>query len=294
MKTPSLSRPEREAFFVSGAGMHSGKPVQVRGSALEPGSGMWLSTPHRRIEIAPNGLCAAMRCSRMEGIGPLEHFAAGFALAGIFDWMLEVSAADLPLLDGSASFCKPARQRSIAWLDVPAGWRGEIRSKRGGLLLAEAADDFLVASVVEVGATRQRWQGSERDLADCLNARTFVDVDAFASARAAGLLRGCEIGQGILFGPARTAAGEGLTRSMGLPPDAPVLVGAPLRMPSEAAAHKTLDLVGDLALWLRGLPRLRIEMTDVGHREFHELGRALLDVLPCSGRAGGARFSRHV
>jgi len=274
--------------------MHSGEPVQVRGRALELGAGMWLKTSQGRIEVDASGLCGAQRCSRMDGIGPLEHFAASFALSGIFDWELKVSAADLPLMDGAAGFCKDIRPRSIVWLDVPVGWRREIRNERGGRLLAQTADTFQVDSCVEINGTRHRWCGAEGGLLDCLNARTFADVDAFAAAQEAGLLLGCGVGQGILFGPARSLAGENLVRAHDLRLEGNVLAGAPLRMPSEAAAHKALDLVGDLSLWLRGLPRLRIEMTGVGHREFHELGRALLEELPCSGRVLGARFSRHV
>lgn len=274
--------------------MHSGMPVQVRGFELEPGCGMWLKTPQGRVEIEARGLCSAKRCSRMKDIGPLEHFAAGFALSGIFDWELDVSAADLPLMDGSASFCKDIRQRCMAWLDVPVGWRRDIRNERGGRLLAQAADAFQVEAWVEGNGARQQWHGAEGNLLDCLDARTFADVDEFAAARDAGWLRGGGVGQGILFGPARSLAGENLVRAHGLRLEGTVLAGAPLRMPSEAAAHKVLDLVGDLSLWLRGLPRLRIEMAGVGHREFHELGRALLEELPCSGRVLGARFSRHV
>jgi len=235
-----------------------------------------------------------MRCSRMDGIGPLEHFSAGFALSGIFDWELDASAADLPLMDGSASFGGTMRGRPLRCIDMPVGWRWEIRNAWGGHLLARAAQEFHVESVVHVNGVGQRWCATEQELPGCLDARTFVDVDSFVSARDAGMLRGCEVGQGILFGPARTPAGEAFVRTQGLPCDGGVLVGAPLRMTSEAAAHKVLDLIGDLALWVRGLPCLRIEMEGVGHREFHELGRALLDVPPCSGGVLGARFSRHV
>ena len=49
-------------------------------------------------------------------------------------------------------------------------------------------------------------------------------------------------------------------------------------MNGECAAHKVLDLVGDLALWLGFLPCIEIEMRNVGHAQFHALGQHLLSL----------------
>ena len=64
-------------------------------------------------------------------------------------------------------------------------------------------------------------------------------------------------------------------RSEGIEPVGPVWTGGAQRIPNECAAHKALDLVGDIACAIGYLPALRIIARDTGHYLHARLGRAL-------------------
>jgi hypothetical protein len=282
-QTPSLPGPEGEAFFVSGPGMHTGALAWVRGHVLPAGSGRWLKLPDGSWQgLEGNGFASVMRCSQFHGVGPLEHFAAGLALSGAADWVLEVSNPDLPLGDGSAQAMMTPVRRPLPWLEVPMDFSQTTSNERGGELRVRSAGRFSVTSRLRLpSGEMQTWSADGDEIRDCHRARTFIGVDHFVSARIAGLLGGCDIGQGCLLGPATTTEGARWSRERGLDPDAAVMSGEPLRMAGELAAHKVLDLIGDLALWTGGIPRLEITMEGVGHREFHALGNALKNLATC-------------
>jgi len=64
-------------------------------------------------------------------------------------------------------------------------------------------------------------------------------------------------------------------RREGLSLDGPVWSGGRERMPMECAAHKALDLVGDIGCAIGYLPALRITARDAGHALHAMLCRAL-------------------
>lgn len=262
-------------FEVEGPGMHRGKRVCVLGMGLDQGAGRWVAYQESERGLEPECLNADLRCTRLDAFGPLEHFAAGLAIAGWEDWRLEVSQEDLPLLDGSGRFAATIPVRKRGYLELMSDGEISLHNDRGGWLKARAYQEFLVTSKVSLpDGSLQEWVATEANLSMCLQARTFIGIDALVQALEAGLLQGCAPSQGQILGPAKTDAGRRLALELGMNPDALRLNGMEW-FPGECAAHKVLDLVGDLALWLGRLPRLEIEMENVGHKEFHALGRAL-------------------
>jgi hypothetical protein len=268
--------------------MHTGLPVDVRGLRLSPGEGRWIACLDEMRKVTPDGLDSSLRCSRFMGIGPLEHYSAAMLLSACGDWILQASRGDLPLLDGSAVFLgKPFQDLKAVPVEgfEACSW---LRTN-GGFLHARPSGEFQVRSETTLpDGSSETWSGGVKELADCMKARTFIAVDEFAKARASGLLAGCGEGQGRLLGPASSEAGRRLAESRGLDPDATILVGARERMDGECAAHKVLDLVGDLGLFIGALPGLEIHMKDVGHREFHALGSMLHQRRNLSKDPGGS------
>jgi UDP-3-O-acyl-N-acetylglucosamine deacetylase len=61
----------------------------------------------------------------------------------------------------------------------------------------------------------------------------------------------------------------------GVQPVGQVWTGGEERVPMECAAHKALDLVGDIACAIGYLPALRIVARDAGHTLHAKLSRAL-------------------
>lgn len=263
-------------FEVEGPGMHGGKTGRVAGTGLLPGAGRWIACRGKTWRLEPENLNAELRCSRLERFGPLEHFAAGLVIAGWEDWRLDVSQADLPLLDGSGRFAATIPVRKRCCLELISDWDVSLHNDRGGRLKARSCREFRVTSKVSLpDGSLQEWVATEANLELCLQARTFIAIDALPQALDAGLLQGCAPSQAQILGPATTDAGRRLALELGMVPDALRWNGAE-RFPGECAAHKVLDLVGDLGLFLGMLPRIEIEMENVGHKEFHALGRELL------------------
>lgn len=262
-------------FEVEGPGMHGGEMSRVAGRGLLPGAGRWIACRGKRLRLAPENLNADLRCSRLDRFGPLEHFVAGLVIAGRDDWRLEVSQEDLPLLDGSGRFAATIPVRKRGYLELMSDGEISLHNDRGGWLKARACREFRVTSKVSLpDGSLQEWVATEANLELCLQARTFIAIDALPQALGAGLLQGCAPSQAQILGPATTDAGRLLALELGLDPDALRWSGSE-RFPGECAAHKVLDLVGDLGLFLGKLPRIEIEMENVGHKEFHALGRAL-------------------
>jgi len=258
-------------MIVEGVGMHSAGTCRIEIRALPRGDGRHLVIDGLRMVLDPRGLQSHRRCSEFQGIGPLEHLAAALLLSGWSDWDVSVQGNGIPLREGSAKdFCVERSEHGIPRLDVP-GFEFHVTTRWGGHLSAKSSGRARI--LCRHGD--ELWSGEEYDLQECLTARTFIGIDALAEALEGGLLLGCTLEQGRILGPAVTAAGRALASRLGLDPNLQVLWGK-ARMAAETAAHKVLDLVGDLSLWIGALPVLDIEMEHVGHEQFHALGAALL------------------
>jgi hypothetical protein len=142
----------------------------------------------------------------------------------------------------------------------------------------EPSDDF----ELEVEWTRgpdgpERWEGGAPDLVRILPARTFIEVGDWVLARQAGLLQGAGPRSGRLISPGgnldRTLLEE--LHAQGMEPVGNAWTGGPERLPMECAAHKALDLVGDIGCAIGYLPSLRIHARDAGHALHAVLCRAL-------------------
>jgi UDP-3-O-[3-hydroxymyristoyl] N-acetylglucosamine deacetylase len=271
-------------FSFSGRGFHGGAQNRLRLASSAPGAGVVQIGSRERIVWGSEGGEARTdrRCTSVEGIGPLEHLSAAAIALGVRGWRLEADHPDLPLLDGSA---KPWAR---AFLAVSAGssprvgkcslprnsWVGASR----GRLEIEPSDDF----ELEVEWTRgpdgpERWEGGAPDLVRILPARTFIEVGDWVLARQAGLLQGAGPRSGRLISPGgnldRTLLEE--LHAQGMEPVGNAWTGGPERLPMECAAHKALDLVGDIGCAIGYLPSLRIHARDAGHALHAVLCRAL-------------------
>lgn len=215
----------------------------------------------------------------MEGIGPIEHLAAATAIAGLRDWLLVADSADLPLLDGSA----------LPWWSILPAVAGEeprkdefrpveVQGSRGRIDAVPSTGFELDVVWTDGPHGPERWRGGRADLPGLLPARTFARADDWWRAREAGLLRGVGPDSGRLFAPREgrlpREAVEVLERE-GLAMEGPVWTGGVERVGNECAAHKALDLVGDIAVALGYLPPIRITARDAGHPLHAQLGRAL-------------------
>lgn len=287
VRTPPAARPG--AFFmVEGNGFATGRYNRVRIDALDVPE-RWLTVGMRRpcrldaVEFHGTG-----RCSSTGDTGPMEHVAAGLGIAGLEGWHMRAEHFDLPLLDGSAlAWYEGARRvgggrlQSRSWegVDVEESLEGE----RRGTLMARSSDRFhLDVRWTDGPEGEERWEGGIGDLPHLVGARTFIDIDTFIESRRHGELGGASVDSGRLLKGSRPVDETALelASQIGADPHRLVWTGGEERVRCECAAHKALDLVGDILLWLGYLPSLHIEACDAGHTLHHRLGARLRRLSP--------------
>ncbi len=251
------------AVAVTGVGLHSGVTCRV---TLHRDEGP-LRFRRGRAEVAATvgNVAATDRAVTLAGDGArvalVEHLLAALRLRGFFAGVIvEASADELPILDGSAApwleavdslGAPPPPPPALApaeSVEVSLG-RSYARAEPG----EERLDVSIEFAHPAIGA--QRWSGGPEDYADLAAARTFGLLGEAEALRARGLVRGASLEHAIVF------ADDGPLR--------------PLRFPDEPVRHKALDAIGDLALLGRPL-RAHVTLQRGSHRLHHALMSLLL------------------
>lgn len=280
--TDSSSKPPPSgaAFSLAGPGFHTGRWNRVRFSANDGDSG-WFRGDGLTIPVwgAAAEPLAAGRSTRSGGVGPLEHLSAAVLVAGVRGWVLEADHPDLPMFDGSALPWAWLFRRIAVPVPSPRPLEvaGRWTSPRGGVLEVRPSTRFqLEVDWTEGPFGPERWRGGAGELERLLPARTFVEADDWLVARDAGWLQGTGPANGrLLRGKRPSIRAQELAAGLGVPIQDAVWSGGAPRMENECAAHKALDLVGDIGVWIGYLPQLSIRARDTGHDLHHALGRVL-------------------
>ncbi len=235
----------------SGIGLHSGSEVHLglhpapadsgirfRRSDLRPARDI----PARADRVAGTRLCTTLGSGDQQ-VATVEHLLAALAGLGIDNAVVEVSAAEVPIMDGSAApFVELIRQAGI--VEQPAAKRclrvlREVAVTDGDKSAAFVPfEGFHVSFTIafEQPVFRGRAARFERDLsraafsAELSAARTFGFVHEVEYLRAGGLARGGSFDNAVLVDDYRILNPEGL------------------RFQDEFVRHKALDAVGDLYL----------------------------------------------
>jgi UDP-3-O-acyl-N-acetylglucosamine deacetylase len=192
-----------------------------------------------------------------------------------------------PGLDGSArpwfTALAAAAPKSSSKPEYPAaGWRYEGPE---GYLHAEPAECFSVDYTLERGSFREtfRLESQAEAPSAVLPARTFIfwsDWNAIVeNSGSPSLLTGAGMDSGLLLAETR----EEFEAARRLHPEwagvvFPLLHPQAFRFSAEAARHKVLDLLGDLALNELALPMLRLTIRNGGHALNHQLLNHLLNL----------------
>lgn len=265
----------RDRVVVSGIGVHSGKPVAMSLNPAEAGTGIVfhridagdVQPIHARIDrLHATDSCTTVAVNGIS-VATIEHLMATFNGLGIDNVVVEIDAAEVPMMDGSAAaFVEMIDQIGIATLAAPRRFvkvLKPVRIEHNGAFAEllpfngrrfEIDIDFASpligrqAFVVDLDADVFR-----RDLA---RARTFgfmKDVEFYWSR---GLALGSSLDNTVVLGEDKVINPEGL------------------RFADEFVRHKTLDAVGDLAL--AGAPLLG---TYRSYRGGHRMNAKIVETL---------------
>jgi UDP-3-O-[3-hydroxymyristoyl] N-acetylglucosamine deacetylase len=260
----------REAVL-EGVGVHSGKPVRLRLLPSEAGRLLFRrSDLGRESVLDPRKMEAKNASCFRDGdfeVLTLEHLLAALSAFGIGSLAIELDAAEVPILDGSASpFVRAVEKAGRRALGIP--WPPLEVREPGRVEEGDASIEFAPHPGLKISyeieyahpAIGRQAIGIEIDAAsfaaEIAPARTFGFVSDLERYRRLGL-----------------ALGSSLENTIGL--DDAKVVNPPLRFPDEFVRHKVLDLAGDLALLGRPV-RGHFKARRAGHALHLKAVRALL------------------
>jgi UDP-3-O-[3-hydroxymyristoyl] N-acetylglucosamine deacetylase / 3-hydroxyacyl-[acyl-carrier-protein] dehydratase len=238
-----------EACEIEGVGLHTGDAVRVRllPAAIHSGVSFRRTDRPGNPEIpALVGNVVSTDLGTTLGLGPervhtVEHLLAAVAAMGLDNLMIELDASEIPAVDGSAApFFRLLKSAGVVEQDAPARlFRLDDAfsvADRDSSFVVAPAEEYRVSATIEFEHPLIRRQfGSFRITPDSFE-------EGLASARTFGFLRDVE----HLRERGRALGGN--------PDNAVVLTetgtldDTPLRFSDEFVRHKTLDIVGDLAL----------------------------------------------
>jgi UDP-3-O-[3-hydroxymyristoyl] N-acetylglucosamine deacetylase len=272
----------KELVRTTGVGLHSGTKVELTMRPAAPGTGIVF----RRVDLTPMvefpASAMAVGDTRMASVlikdnarvSTVEHLMSAAAGLGIDNMYIEVSAEEIPIMDGSAaSFVYLLQQAGVEEQPVPKKFIRvlkpvEVREGKGAAekwARLSPHDGFKLDFFIEfnhpaVDGTTQRATVDFGDVSyvhDVARARTFGFMQDVESLRGMGLARGGSLENAIVMDEYRILNSDGL------------------RYEDEFVRHKILDAIGDL--YLVGHPLLAsYEAHKSGHYMNNQLLLALL------------------
>jgi len=242
----------RTRVSLSGAGVHSGKPVSIHFSSADPDTGVVFSriddSSQREIralvsEIGATDLCTVLGDPTGLHVATVEHLMAALSGLGIDNVFIEIDGPEVPILDGSAAaFVDAFEQAGIEQQDVRRRYIRVIKPVRIDSGASWAEFQPYDGTRFEVGIEFDSPAIGRQSYAADMNAARFAtDI---ARARTFGFMKDVE-----RLWAAGYALGSSLENSVVISDDNTVINVEGLRYAKdEFVRHKTLDAVGDLAL----------------------------------------------
>ena len=270
-----------------GVGMHSGGKVELTLKPAAPDSGIVfrridlaqpVEIPVRFDSVSDTRMASTISAGGDPGapkVQTIEHLMSACCGLGLDNLIVDITADEVPILDGSAaSFVFLLQSAGIVLQDAPKRFLRvlkpvEVRQGEGAKLMwarLEPYHGFKLTFEIDFGhpavdATGQRTtfdMGSGRYKRDIARARTFGFTKDFDAMRSRGLTLGGSMDNAIVVDDYKVLNAEGL------------------RYDDEFAKHKILDAIGDL--YNAGRPMLAAYTAfKSGHALNNLLLRKLLD-----------------
>ena len=283
----------KSEFSVSGKGLHTGVHVTATFKPAEVNTGYRI----KRIDLegepiiealaenvteTTRGTVVSSKADKNVKVSTIEHALAALYTAGIDNCLIEVDAAELPILDGSAIiYCNKIEEVGIQEQEEEKEYyvvkkRIKVFDPETGSSLIVLPDDELSMDVmIEFNSPVLSNQFASLEHVSAFNSeiaasRTFVFVREILPLLQMNLIKGGDLDNAIVIHD-KEMPKEDLDRLadlMNVPrkqvSELGYLNNKPLVYKNEPARHKLLDLLGDLSLIGRPL-KGRIVATKPGH-----------------------------
>lgn len=264
----------KSEISLTGVGLHTGKEVKMTFKPAPINNGYTFVRMdlegHPIIEADANYVVNTQRGTNLEKLGvkiqTSEHVLAAFVGCDVDNVIIELDASEPPIMDGSSKYFVEAiekvgveeqcAERKFYVVKEVISFTDEAT---GSEILVMPSDDYQVTAMVDFGtkvlgtqnATLKKMSDFKKEIA---NARTFSFLHELESLLENGLIKGGDLNNAIVYVDKEISAStmEHLKVAFGKDDIAVkqngILDNLTLHYPNEAARHKLLDVIGDLAL----------------------------------------------
>ena len=259
---------------LTGVGLHTGKEVKMTFKPAPVNNGYTFVRVDLEgspiIEADANYVVNTQRGTNLEKLGvkiqTSEHVLAAFVGCDVDNVIIELNESEPPIMDGSSKYFVEAiekagvteqeAERNYYILKELISFMDEVT---GSEILLMPAEEYQVTAMVDFGtkvlgtqnATMKNISEFKSEIAD---ARTFSFLHELETLLDSGLIKGGDLNNAIVYVDKEISPKtiENLKIAFGkdsisVKPNG-ILDNLTLHYPNEAARHKLLDVVGDLAL----------------------------------------------
>lgn len=264
----------KEEVTLSGIGLHTGKEVTLTIKPAKENTGfVFVRTDlegHPHVEADVNYVTTTERGTTLEKLGvrihTCEHLLAALVGCDVDNAILEMNSSEPPIMDGSSKYFVEAIEK--AGVEEQSQNREymvikEVQSyvdpNTGSEITIIPSDNYEVTTMVDFGTKVLGTQNATlKDISEfkdeISSARTFSFLHELEMLLDAGLIKGGDISNAIVYVDKELTpeTAEKLKKAFGkddvsIRPNG-ILDNLTLNYPNEAARHKLLDVIGDLAL----------------------------------------------
>ena len=294
---------------LTGVGLHTGKNVTLTFKPADENTGHFF----KRVDLEGQPIIEAnadyventQRGTNLEKMGVYiqtsEHVLAACVGLGIDNICIELNASEPPIMDGSSKFFVEALEK--AGLKEQEAQREEyvvtevisyLDEKTGSEIILMPADNYQLTTMVDFGTKILGTQNASiKDISEFKNeisdSRTFSFLHEIEMLLENGLIKGGDLNNAIVYVD-KELSPETMKKlrsafnkdSISVKPNG-ILDNLTLHHPNEAARHKLLDVIGDLALV--GMPiRGKVIANKPGHYVNTQFAKKLKKIIKLEKR----------
>lgn len=264
----------QQEISLSGIGLHTGKEVTLTMKPAKENTGfVFVRTDlegQPQVEADANYVTTTERGTTLEKLGvkihTCEHVLAALVGMDLDNVILEMNNAEPPIMDGSSQFFVEAIEKAgIVEQEQPREYLTitEVMSytdpETGSDITIIPSENYEITTMVDFGTKVLGTQNATlKNIADfkteIASARTFCFLHELEMLLDHGLVKGGDISNAIVYvdKDLTPETAEKLKKAFGkedvsIRPNG-ILDNLTLKYPNEAARHKLLDVIGDLAL----------------------------------------------
>jgi UDP-3-O-[3-hydroxymyristoyl] N-acetylglucosamine deacetylase/3-hydroxyacyl-[acyl-carrier-protein] dehydratase len=274
METMVKQKTIKTEISLTGVGLHTGKEVKMTFKPAPVNNGFTFVRVDLEgqpvIEADANYVVNTQRGTNLEKLGVKiqtpEHVLAALMGSDIDNIIIELDASELPIMDGSSKYFIEAIEqagiidqelnRNVYVVKEVISFTDEAT---GSEIMVMPSDHYSVTAMVDFGTKILGTQNATMKTisefkTEISNARTFSFLHELESLLENGLIKGGDLNNAIVYVDKDISEStmENLKKAFGkdeitVKPNG-ILDNLTLHYPNEAARHKLLDVIGDLAL----------------------------------------------